>query len=102
MLHVFLALALSRRIPWWLVAMVFARDVGQHDQLLRAQQPVGNGHAQHRRVALDVQAVAKSQRTEFVFGELSRKESPRLVAELRDAFGDEGVVVCVVAVHVTP
>src|SRR5262249_49084417 len=80
-------------------AVVLARDVGEHPKLRRGKQAVGNGHAKHRRMALDVQAVAKAKGAELVFRELSGEEALRLVAELRDAFGDEGVVVVVVAVH---
>ena len=77
-------------------AVVLARDVRQHAQLRRRQQAVGNRHAQHRRVALDVQAVLQAQRAELVFGQLAGEKAPRLVAELRDAFVDDALVVVVV------
>ncbi len=63
------------------------------------QQPVGNRDAQHRRVALDVEAVAQAQRLELVLAQLAREEAPRLVAELRDPLVHEGLVDGVVAVH---
>ena len=75
-------------------AVVLARDVRQLAQLPRRQQPVGNGDAQHRRVALDVQAVPQAQRPELVLGELAGEKAPRLVAELRDALVDDGAGRC--------
>jgi hypothetical protein len=50
-------------------------------------------------VLLNVEPVAEPQRPELVFGELARKETPRLVAELVDPAGHEFAVVIVVAVH---
>jgi len=82
--------------------VVLARNVGELAQLRRGEQAVGNCHAQHRRVALDVQAVAQSQRAEFVLGELAREVAARLVAELGDALVDELLVDFVVDVHVRP
>ena len=64
-----------------------------------AQQAVRNRDAQHRRMALDVQAVAQAQRAELVLGQLAGEEAPRLVAELRDALLDERLVDGVVPVH---
>ena len=79
--------------------VVLARDVREHAQLHRGKEAVGHGDAQHRRKALDVEPVAQAQRPELVFGELAREKAPRLVAKLRDALGDEGVVVGIVAIH---
>src|SRR5438552_1400877 len=39
-------------------AVVLARDLREFSQLLRRQEAVGNGDAQHRRVALNVEAAA--------------------------------------------
>ncbi len=80
-------------------AVVAARDGRERAQLVRREQPVGNRDAQHRRVALHVQAVAQAQRLEFVLGELAREETPRLVAKLRDTLIHERLVDGVVAVH---
>ena len=80
-------------------AVVAARDVREHAQLARRQQAVGNRHAQHRRVALDVEAVLQPQRAEVVLGELAGQVAPRLVAELRDALVDDALVDLVVVVH---
>jgi hypothetical protein len=57
-------------------------------QLARRKQAVGNGHAQHRRVFLDVEAVLETQRTKFVLGQLAGQEPARLVAELGNALVD--------------
>jgi hypothetical protein len=53
-------------------AVVAARDVRELAQLRRGEHAVGNGHAQHRRMALDVQPVAQPQRPELILGELTR------------------------------
>ncbi len=70
------------------VAVVLARDASEHAHLRRRQQAVRNRNAQHRRVLLDVQAVAQPQRLEVVVGNLPREEPLRLVAELRDTLLD--------------
>ena len=80
-------------------AVVAARDVGELAQLRGAQQSVGNGDAQHRRMALDIQAIAQAQRPELLLGQLARQVAARLVAELRDARIHEGLVKLVVLVH---
>src|SRR5690606_19982993 len=71
----------------------------QHAQLARREQAIGHGHAQHRRMALDVQPVAQPQRTELILRQAAIEETPRLVAELADALGYEGGVDFVIAVH---
>ena len=81
------------------VAVVLARDAREHAHLRRRQQAVRNRDAQHRRVLLDVQAVAQPQGLELVFGELPGEEAPRLVAELRDTLLDEPLIDRVVAIH---
>ena len=80
-------------------AIVAARDVRKHAQLPRRQQSVGNRDAQHRRMALQVQAVAQAQVLEFVVRELPGEKSARLVAKLRDALVDERLVDGIVAIH---
>jgi hypothetical protein len=42
---------------------------------LRVQRAVGNGDAQHRRMALDVQAVLQPQMAELVVGQLAGEEA---------------------------
>ena len=67
--------------------------------MARAEQSIRDRDAQHRRVPLDVEPIAKAQRPEFVLGELTRKETPRLIAELRDALIYERLIQLIVAVH---
>ena len=81
-------------------AIPLAGDVRQRAQLARGQDAVGDGHAQHGRVALDVQAVLQAQHAEFVFGELAVQEAARLVRKLRHALLDELLVDRVIHVHV--
>ncbi|MCY1540710.1 hypothetical protein D9M68_763650 [compost metagenome] len=84
------------------VAVVpLACDVRQGAQLARCQDAVRNGHAQHGRVALDIQAILQPQNAEFVFGQLAVEEAAGLVCELRDALLDELLVDGVIHVHVT-
>src|SRR5712675_1515279 len=80
-------------------AVVLAGDLRELSQLLGREQAVGNGDAQHRRVTLDVQAVAQAQRAELVLRQLAGEKTFRLVAELDDAVVDELLVDFVVTVH---
>ena len=52
-------------------AVVASRNLGQFAQLFGCQHAVRNGDAQHRAVALDVQAVLQAQGTQFVVGKLA-------------------------------
>ena len=79
--------------------VVAARDVRQLAHLPRRQRAVGNGDAQHVGVELQIEAVHQPQRLELVLGQLAGEAAVHLVAELRDALVDEGLVVVVVAVH---
>ncbi len=81
------------------VAVVLACQMREHAQLLARQQAVGNRDAQHRRMLLDVQAVAQAQGAEFILGQRAFEEAARLVAELRDPLGHDGGVDFVVSVH---
>ena len=76
-----------------------AGNLGQFPQLPGGEEPVRNRDAQHRGVALDVQAVAQPQRAELVFGKAPGQVAARLVAKLRDAFVDELLVNFIVEVH---
>ena len=80
-------------------AVVCARDAPQRAQLRGGKQPVRDRDAQHRRVALHVEAVLQSQRPEFVLGQFPGEVAARLVAELRHPLLDDAAVVGVVSVH---
>ena len=80
-------------------SIIVARNFRQGAQLPRRQQPVGNGDAQHRRVSLDVQAVAQSQMLEFVLAQRSLEESLGLVAKLRHPLAHQSLVGEVVPIH---
>ncbi len=79
--------------------VIALRDVAQLAQLARGQQAIGNGDAEHGRVALDIEAVAQAQRAEFILAQFPRQITPNLVAILRDAFVDIDLVYFVVFIH---
>ena len=82
------------------IALVeLARDVGELVQLARRQRAIGNGHAQHVGVELQVDAVHEPQRLELVFGHLARKAACHLAGELQDALVHRALVKFVVAIH---
>ena len=75
-------------------------DAGQGTQLRRAQGAVGDRHAQHVGVLLQVQAVLQAQGQELFFAQLAGRKTPDLVAKLRHPLQHQGPVVIVVLVHV--
>ena len=79
--------------------VVGACYVGKPSQLRRRNQAIGDRHAQHRRVALDVEAVLQPQRAEVVLRQLADKMPARLVAELAYALVHDALVDFVVSVH---
>ncbi len=79
--------------------VVVAGDLRQLAHLLGVQQAVGNGHAQHGRIALDVQAVLQAQRAEFLAGQFARQVAAGLIAELLDAVLYDPLIVFVIYVH---
>ena len=81
------------------LAVELAGDAGQGAQLRRAQLAVGNGHAEHRRVALHVPAVLQPQGTKLFLAERAREPALELVAELRGALMNEAAVEIVVLIH---
>ena len=81
-------------------AVVAAREVGELPQLAAGEVAVGHRDAEHRRVALDVEAVLQAQRAELVGAQFARQVTPHLVAELGDALVEQALVVFVVLVHV--
>src|SRR5471030_1962422 len=74
--------------------------VRKPSQLRRRNEAIGDRHAQHRRVALDVEAVLQPQRAEVVLRQLAGKVAARLVAELTYALVHDALVDFVVLVHV--
>jgi hypothetical protein len=82
-----------------IAAVVFARDVRQPAHLRRIERPVGDRHAQHVRVKLQVEPVLEPERLELVVGQLPGDTPAGLVAELLDPGLDHRVVVLVVLVH---
>ncbi len=79
--------------------VVLTRDATEHAQLVGVQQAIRNRDAQHGRVLLDVEAIAESQGTEIVLGQLTREEPLRLVPVLGDALIHERLVDLVVLIH---
>jgi hypothetical protein len=77
-----------------------AGDVRELAQLARGKDAVRNRDPQHRRVLLDIQAVAQPQRAEFFLREPACEEALRLVAKLRYALVHNSLVDFVVPVHV--
>jgi hypothetical protein len=80
-------------------AVVAATDVGQLAQLRARKHSVGNGDSQHRRMALDVEAVLQAQRPELVVGQFAGQVALQLVAILCNALQHQRVIVSVVAIH---
>jgi hypothetical protein len=84
------------------VAVVALSDVGELAQLARRQQAIGNGNAQHRRIALDVETIPQPQGAELVLGKLAGKEALGLAAELPHALVYQPLIDLVVDVHIKP
>jgi hypothetical protein len=82
-----------------IIPVVLARDMRQHAHLARRQQPVGNGDAQHVRMALHIQAVPQPQGAEVVLAQFAGQEAPCLVTELPHPLVDERLVDVIVLVH---
>jgi hypothetical protein len=66
---------------------------------MRSCCAVGDGDAQHRRVALDVEPVLQAQRPELVLAQFPGQVAGELVAVLLDPLVDECAVDGVVTVH---
>ena len=79
--------------------VVLASDARQQPQLHGGEQAVRNRDPQHRRMFLKIEAVLQAQRPELVFGQITREETLRLVAKLRDAPRDEIDVEFIVTVQ---
>ena len=79
--------------------VVLGGDVRQHAQLLRRNQTIGNGHAQHGCKALEVEAVAQAQMLEFVGRNLAGQKAGGLVAEFGNPRIHQLLVNLVVTIH---
>ena len=80
-------------------AIVAPRDMRQRPQLLRRKRAVGDCHAEHVGVQLQVDAVLQPQHLEFVLGEFAGQPAFHLIAEFLDAFVDDGAIEFVICVH---
>jgi len=76
-----------------------AADVRQHAQLLAVEHAVGHSDTQHRRVALDIEAVLQAQRTKLFFAQFAVQITPGLVTELGDALVKQTLVIILINVH---
>ncbi len=83
-------------------AIVFLGDVGELAHLLRRQRAVGNRHAQHIGVKLEIEAVHQAERLELLFVQRARKAALDLTAELGDPFADELMIERVIMIHAVP
>ncbi len=79
--------------------VVFAGDMRQGAHLPCRQGAVGNRHAQHVGMLLQVQAILQAQRQELLLAQLATQAPLNLVAELGDALAHQRAVVVVVLVH---
>jgi hypothetical protein len=76
-----------------------ARNVREHAELARRERAVWDCDPQHRRQALDVQAIAEPQVQKVSVRETAVDVPLRLVAKLGDAFVDKVLIEFVVSVH---
>ena len=79
--------------------VIFPGDEGQLAELLRRQQPVGNGDPQHIGVKLHVEAVAQPERPELVLGQFTAHPAGDLIPILLHPLVDQGLIEFVVFVH---
>ena len=68
----------------------------------RRQRAVRDGDPQHVGVELQIDAVHQPQRLELLLGQFARKAARDLIAEFRNALGDQRAIECVVDVHGAP
>ncbi len=79
--------------------VVLTGNQGQLAHLSGRNQAVGDGNAQHRRVALYIQAVLQTQRQEFALAQLASEKAAGLIAELLYAVLDDLLIIFVVDIH---
>jgi len=82
-----------------IAAIIIARDLGQLAHPHRVQLAIGNGHAQHIGVQLQIDAVLQAQRFELVFQDLAGQAAFDLTTELIHAFLDDLRVKFIIAIH---
>ena len=80
-------------------AVELARDRRELMQLAAVELAIGNGHTQHRRMALHVPAVLQPQCAEVVLRQFAGEVAVELVTELGGALAHELAVEFVVGVH---
>ena len=83
-----------------IAAVVLVRDVTQHPHLAPVQRAIGDRHAQHIGVELEIEPVLQPQRLELVLGDLARHAPRHLPAEFLHARIDHGLIILVILVHV--
>ena len=81
------------------VVVVFTCNVRKHAHLLGVYETIRNRHAQHRRMLLHVEAVLQADGLKFLAAEFAGNKAFGLVAELRDALVNDGLVKCGVLIH---
>ena len=80
-------------------AVIAGGQLTELAQLVGGQHAIGDGDAKHGRVTLYVQTVLHPDREEFFLADLAFEVATHLVAELCDAFVDQGLIMVVVAIH---
>ncbi|MNN15995.1 hypothetical protein D3C81_1291200 [compost metagenome] len=80
-------------------AVVLAGDLRQGAHLPGTQGAVGDGHAQHVGMLLQVQAVLQAQGQELFFTQFASHEPAHLIAKLRHALEHQRTVILVIVIH---
>ncbi len=84
------------------VAVIGAGDMGQLAHLLRRQNAIGHGDAQHIGVQLQIETVHQAQGLELILAELARQAACHLIGELGIAVAHKGMVERIVLIHIMP
>ena len=79
--------------------VVFFRQMGEHLHLCTVQRAVGNGHAQHIGVQLQIDTVHQAQGFEFILAQMTRDAPLDLRAELGVARGEKTFVKFGIGIH---
>ncbi len=83
----------------YIALVVLTGNQGQFAHLSGRNQAVGDGNAQHWRVALNIQTVLQAQRQEFALAQLAGEKAAGLIAELLYAVLDDLLIIFVVDIH---